>query len=161
MRRLHRIAFDGDPTRDLGQTTGRRRALLVREVSQMPAERHRVAAFCPLCVSRCGCEAVVENGRLVAIEPDPSHPTGSCARRGEPHQNSSRQVTACSIQCGERIRKVIPIQDGSVSPGTRRSPRPQRRCAASLRRAGRKQWPSPLRRLPEPLFQTPAHGSIG
>jgi anaerobic selenocysteine-containing dehydrogenase len=48
----------------------------------MPAERRRVAAFCPLCVSRCGCEAVVENGRLVAIEPDPSHPTGKalCAK---------------------------------------------------------------------------------
>jgi anaerobic selenocysteine-containing dehydrogenase len=45
-------------------------------------ERRRIPAFCPLCVSRCGCEAVVENGRLVAIEPDPSHPTGAsiCAK---------------------------------------------------------------------------------
>ena len=44
--------------------------------------RRHIAAFCPLCVSRCGCEAVVENGRLVAIEPDPSHPTGKalCAK---------------------------------------------------------------------------------
>ena len=44
--------------------------------------RRRIPAFCPLCVSRCGCEAVVENGRLVAIEPDPSHPTGKalCAK---------------------------------------------------------------------------------
>ena len=42
----------------------------------------RIPAFCPLCVSRCGCEAVVENGRLIAIEPDPSHPTGAaiCAK---------------------------------------------------------------------------------
>ena len=48
----------------------------------MSAERRRVAAFCPLCVSRCGCEAVVEDGRLVAIEPDPFHPTGRalCAK---------------------------------------------------------------------------------
>ena len=48
----------------------------------MPEESRRVAAFCPLCVSRCGCEAVVEDGRLVAIEPDPSHPTGKalCAK---------------------------------------------------------------------------------
>ena len=48
----------------------------------MPEEVRRVAAFCPLCVSRCGCEAVVEDGRLVAIEPDPSHPTGKalCAK---------------------------------------------------------------------------------
>jgi anaerobic selenocysteine-containing dehydrogenase len=44
--------------------------------------RRRIPAFCPLCTSRCGCEAVVEDGRLVAIEPDPSHPTGEaiCAK---------------------------------------------------------------------------------
>ena len=44
--------------------------------------RRRIPAFCALCVSRCGCEAVVEDGRLVAIEPDPSHPTGKslCAK---------------------------------------------------------------------------------
>jgi len=44
--------------------------------------RRRVAAFCPLCASRCGCEAVVEDGRLVAIEPDLAHPTGRalCAK---------------------------------------------------------------------------------
>jgi len=43
--------------------------------------RRHIPAFCPLCVSRCGCE-VVEDGRLVAIEPDPSHPTGKalCAK---------------------------------------------------------------------------------
>src|SRR5262250_3907625 len=42
----------------------------------------RVPAFCPLCASRCGCVAVVEDGRLLAIEPDPSHPTGKalCAK---------------------------------------------------------------------------------
>jgi anaerobic selenocysteine-containing dehydrogenase len=44
--------------------------------------RRRVPAFCPLCASRCGCEAVVEDGRLLAIEPDPAHPTGKalCAK---------------------------------------------------------------------------------
>src|SRR6201993_1820841 len=48
----------------------------------MPNERHRSRILCPLCVSRCGCEAVVEDGRLVGIEPDPSHPTGKalCAK---------------------------------------------------------------------------------
>jgi anaerobic selenocysteine-containing dehydrogenase len=48
----------------------------------MPDDTRRIPAFCPLCVSRCGCEAVVENGRLVALEPDPSHPTGKalCAK---------------------------------------------------------------------------------
>jgi anaerobic selenocysteine-containing dehydrogenase len=35
-----------------------------------------------MCVSRCGSIAVVENGRFIALEPDPSHPTGKalCAK---------------------------------------------------------------------------------
>src|ERR1043165_9023505 len=37
----------------------------------------RVATFCPLCVSRCGATAVVSDGAFVALEPDPSHPTGA------------------------------------------------------------------------------------
>ncbi|HMQ31229.1 MAG TPA: molybdopterin-dependent oxidoreductase [Chloroflexaceae bacterium] len=42
----------------------------------------RVSGYCALCVSRCGSIAVVENGRFVALEPDPSHPTGKalCAK---------------------------------------------------------------------------------
>lgn len=36
----------------------------------------RIHGYCALCVSRCGSIAVVENGRFVALEPDPSHPTG-------------------------------------------------------------------------------------
>jgi anaerobic selenocysteine-containing dehydrogenase len=36
----------------------------------------RVPGFCALCRSRCGCISVVEGGRLVAVEPDPRHPTG-------------------------------------------------------------------------------------
>ncbi len=35
-----------------------------------------VPTFCPLCVSRCGARATVENEMLVALQPDPSHPTG-------------------------------------------------------------------------------------
>ena len=43
---------------------------------------HRVRGFCALCRSRCGCVSVVEDGRLVAVEPDPDHPTGAaiCAK---------------------------------------------------------------------------------
>lgn len=37
----------------------------------------RTAAFCTQCRSRCGCMAVVEDGRLTAIEPLPGHPTGA------------------------------------------------------------------------------------
>lgn len=46
------------------------------------ASRERIPCYCALCVSRCGSIAVVENGRFVALEPDPSHPTGKalCAK---------------------------------------------------------------------------------
>ena len=37
----------------------------------------RIPGFCALCRSRCGCVSVVEDGRLVAVEPDPAHPTGA------------------------------------------------------------------------------------
>jgi anaerobic selenocysteine-containing dehydrogenase len=42
----------------------------------------RIPGYCALCVSRCGSIAVIENGRFVALEPDPSHPTGKalCAK---------------------------------------------------------------------------------
>jgi anaerobic selenocysteine-containing dehydrogenase len=38
--------------------------------------------YCALCISRCGAIARVENGRFVALEPDPAHPTGKalCAK---------------------------------------------------------------------------------
>ncbi len=37
----------------------------------------RIPAFCAQCRSRCGCTAVVEDGRLTGIEPLPDHPTGA------------------------------------------------------------------------------------
>lgn len=42
----------------------------------------RIPNFCALCVSRCGAIAVVEDGRFVALEPNPAHPTGQalCAK---------------------------------------------------------------------------------
>jgi anaerobic selenocysteine-containing dehydrogenase len=38
--------------------------------------------YCALCISRCGAIARTEDGRFVALEPDPSHPTGKalCAK---------------------------------------------------------------------------------
>src|SRR3970040_1823602 len=41
-----------------------------------PTTRRTVPTFCALCVSRCGATAIVEDGRFVALEADPSHPTG-------------------------------------------------------------------------------------
>ena len=35
-----------------------------------------IQSFCTLCGSQCGTINVVENGRLVAVRNDPSHPTG-------------------------------------------------------------------------------------
>jgi anaerobic selenocysteine-containing dehydrogenase len=51
----------------------------------MIAEQQTVEAipgYCALCISRCGSIARVENGRFVALDPDPSHPTGGalCAK---------------------------------------------------------------------------------
>jgi len=42
----------------------------------------RIPGYCALCISRCGSIAVVEDGRFVVLEPDPSHPTGQalCAK---------------------------------------------------------------------------------
>jgi len=47
-----------------------------------PQTTQRIPGYCALCISRCGSIAVVENGRFVALEPDPSHPTGQalCAK---------------------------------------------------------------------------------
>jgi anaerobic selenocysteine-containing dehydrogenase len=47
-----------------------------------PTTVERIPGYCGLCISRCGCVAVVEDGRFVALEPDPSHPTGQalCAK---------------------------------------------------------------------------------
>uniref|UniRef100_UPI003D0CB11D molybdopterin-dependent oxidoreductase n=1 Tax=Sedimenticola sp. TaxID=1940285 RepID=UPI003D0CB11D len=37
----------------------------------------RISGYCALCISRCGCISTVRDGELVAVEPDPSHPTGA------------------------------------------------------------------------------------
>jgi anaerobic selenocysteine-containing dehydrogenase len=54
------------------------------EISMTPDmfSTQKIRCYCALCISRCGSIAVVENGRFVALEPDPSHPTGRaiCAK---------------------------------------------------------------------------------
>jgi anaerobic selenocysteine-containing dehydrogenase len=56
----------------------------MKSMADSPADpvRQRIPCYCALCASRCGAIAVVENGRFVALEPDPSHPTGQalCAK---------------------------------------------------------------------------------
>lgn len=57
----------------------------------------RIPGFCTLCRSRCGSINVVENGRLIAVEPQPTHPTGKalCTKgRAAPELvHSSRRLT--------------------------------------------------------------------
>jgi hypothetical protein len=39
-------------------------------------DTERIPCFCALCVSRCGAIATVADGRFVALDADPEHPTG-------------------------------------------------------------------------------------
>src|SRR4051794_29497164 len=42
----------------------------------------RIHGYCGLCIARCGCVGIVDEGRFIALEPDPAHPTGQalCAK---------------------------------------------------------------------------------
>ena len=46
------------------------------------ASQQRIHGYCALCTARCGSIAVVEDGRFIRLEPDPTHPTGQalCAK---------------------------------------------------------------------------------
>lgn len=47
-----------------------------------PRAPQRKPAFCALCRSRCGAQYLVQDGRLIGVEPWPEHPTGAalCAK---------------------------------------------------------------------------------
>lgn len=77
--------------------------------------RQRIPAFCALCVSRCGCEAVVEDGRLIGIDPDPSHPTGAaiCAKG-----RASPELVAAPDRLLFPLQRTRP--KGNPDPGWRR-----------------------------------------
>lgn len=46
-------------------------------MSAIQATSQQVSTFCALCVSRCGAKATIAaDGSLLALRPDPSHPTG-------------------------------------------------------------------------------------
>ena len=75
----------------------------------------RIPGYCALCVSRCGSIAVVEDGRFVALEPDPEHPTGGalCAKgRAAPEL----------VYHGERLRHPLKRTrpKGDPDPGWQR-----------------------------------------
>ena len=67
----------------------------------------RIPGYCALCTSSCGCISVVEDGRLVAVEPDPSHPTGKAlCGKGRAAPSWSITKTACSTRCAARARRT-------------------------------------------------------
>ena len=65
----------------MSRRTSRRDADHERSRRRKGAER-RIPGWCALCRSRCGCISVVREGRLVAVERNPDHPTGRalCAK---------------------------------------------------------------------------------
>ena len=70
------------------------------------------ATFCPMCVSRCGATATVEGDRLIAIGPDPAHPTGRavCVKgKAAPH------VIESPDRLLHPLRRTSP--KGSADPG--------------------------------------------
>ncbi|HEX6255159.1 MAG TPA: molybdopterin-dependent oxidoreductase [Euzebyales bacterium] len=75
----------------------------------------QVPTFCPLCVSRCGAKATVSDGRFVALEPDPSHPTGRalCVKG-----RAAPDIVAHDERLLHPMRRTTP--KGSADPGWER-----------------------------------------
>ncbi len=68
--------------------------------------------YCALCISRCGCLATVENGRLLRIDPDPQHPTGKavCIKA-----RAAPELTAHPQRLTTPLRRTRP--KGDADPG--------------------------------------------
>ena len=75
----------------------------------------RTPAFCTQCRSRCGCVAVVEDGRLDGIEPLPGHPTGDklC-----PKGRAAPELVYHVDRLTHPLRRTAP--KGAADPGWRR-----------------------------------------
>ena len=111
----------------------------------------RIHGYCALCVSRCGSIAVVEDGRFVALEPDPSHPTGrrSAPRDGRPRAGLPPGPAAPSVEADAsegrsgsglaadrlgRSARARPLTAGASPVSTAR----RASCSASSRRRPRR-----------------------
>ena len=75
----------------------------------------RTPGFCTQCRSRCGCIAVVEDGRLARIDPLPGHPTGDklC-----PKGRAAPELVYHPDRLTEPLRRTSP--KGAADPGWRR-----------------------------------------
>ncbi|GGF57247.1 molybdopterin oxidoreductase [Azorhizobium oxalatiphilum] len=68
--------------------------------------------YCTLCRSRCGTLNVVENGRLVAVRPDPSHPTGKALC---PKGRAAPEIAHSARRLKTPLRRTAP--KGAADPG--------------------------------------------
>jgi len=77
-----------------------------------PTMPTKVATFCPLCVSRCGAMATVEDGEFTALQPDPSHPTGQAlCIKGK----AAPDIAAHAERLLQPLRRTNP--KGATDPG--------------------------------------------
>lgn len=75
----------------------------------------KVPTFCPLCVSRCGAIATVEDGEFRSLEPDPSHPTGQAlCIKGK----AAPEIAAHGERLLHPLRRTAP--KGAADPGWER-----------------------------------------
>ncbi len=96
------------------------------------------SGFCALCRSRCGCISVVEEGRLVAVEADPAHPTGRsiCAKA-----RAAPELVHHAERLLYPLRRTRP--KGDTDPGWQRVSWDEAldTCAESLRRVAAESGP--------------------
>lgn len=80
------------------------------------AAMHRAAeekvGFCTLCRSRCGTINVVEDGRLVAVKPNPAHPTGKAVC---PKGRAAPEIAHHARRLRTPLRRTAP--KGAEDPG--------------------------------------------
>lgn len=68
--------------------------------------------FCTLCRSRCGTVNVVEDGRLVAVRPNPAHPTGKAIC---PKGRAAPEIAHSARRLTTPLRRTAP--KGAADPG--------------------------------------------
>ncbi|GLR84473.1 molybdopterin-dependent oxidoreductase [Bradyrhizobium iriomotense] len=68
--------------------------------------------FCTLCRSRCGTVNVIENDRLVAVKPDPTHPTGKALC---PKGRAAPEIAHSVRRLKTPLRRTQP--KGATDPG--------------------------------------------
>ncbi|QQN66686.1 molybdopterin-dependent oxidoreductase [Bradyrhizobium diazoefficiens] len=68
--------------------------------------------FCTLCRSRCGTINAVENGRLVAVRPNPAHPTGKAIC---PKGRAAPEIAHSARRLKTPLRRTSP--KGAADPG--------------------------------------------